>query len=214
MFRKKPAVIDTARAALRDPHFACAAPGVTALDLPYDASVWTRTPSPGQDRQVWVDQHAAAYATDLGLAADGAQLAGARLALEQAADRLLTHTVDLLALPQPARGVRTVVLSLDVLDDELGMLEHGDPEAFLGFGDIAPSHRSQPTWFPHQRDADAFRYTTLFDPRPQPGVPGRLLRAYRQPNSEPLVHLYGMVVFDNPRDIEHVLRAVSRARVT
>lgn len=212
MWRKKPAVTDSARAELRDSHFACAATGFTALDLPYDASVWTRTPRPGQDRQVWVDENAAAYAADLGLAAGDAQFVGVRLALEEAADRLLTHTVDLLALPQPARGVRTIVLSLDVLDDQLGMLEHGDPEVFLGFQDIAPSHRSQTTWFPHQREADAFRYSTLSDPAPEPGVPGRLLRAYRQLSAEPLVHLYAMAIFDNPRDVEHVLRAVHRAR--
>ena len=205
MFRKKPVVEATAREALRDTCFPCATAGVPSVEVDYDASIWTRTPKPGEDRTEWVAQHAAAFAVDL-----GEPVASFQPLLQPAADRLVTHTVDLVAIPQDARKVRTMVLYVDVLDDELGMLEHGDPATFLLFGDVAPEARVQTRLFGFKRDPFVFTFSDLFDPTVEPGGLGHFLRAHRVVS--PGVHLYAMGFFCAARNIEHMLRTINRVR--
>ena len=208
----RPAPTDAARSALRDTGFPCAIEGLT-VQLDYDASVWTRQPRQGEDRTAWVEQHTAAYAADLGLAPGDPQLAAARQALEEAADRLVTHTVDLVALPQPARGLLPAVLYVDVLDEELGLLEHGAPDVFLGFDDIVPGTKVEPKWFPVGRDRKAFRYSTLSDPAAR--GPRRFLRAHRLLDvGGGAVHVYAMAFYDAASSLEHVLPLLGQVRVS
>lgn len=189
--RKKSKPVSTARSRLRETEFPCRVPGVRSLRIEYDAAVWTRLPHEGEDRTDWVAAHLAAYAEDLSLTEADAAYDEAREALDTAADTLLTHTADFMALPHPELGSGTVAY-VDVVDTELGLLEHNDPETFVTMADLRPEKPVRASWFPVRSDAHAIRASELSSVDPDTWRREVVVRGHRSVDVDGAeVHVYG-----------------------
>lgn len=212
--RRRRAPETAARSALRDPGFPCDLPGVTALRVDYDPATWIRLPRPGEDRTGWVAAHLAARAADLGLTAADPDLAVAEHALDAAANTLLTHSCDLMALDHPELGQGTVAY-VDAADRDLGLLEHGDPEAYVEMADLRPGlapARIRP--FPVNRPG-AWRCSSDTGTDPHTGALELLTRGHRSvtPPGSPEVHLYGAGFYRRAGGSGAVLSLFLRARL-
>ena len=171
-----------ARTALANTRFDCAEPGVEYVEIDYDPSVWTRMPHEGEDRTEWVERNLGAYAADLGLALGDQRFADAELALNSAADTLLTHTADFLALPSAQTGP-AVVAYVDVLDTERALLEYGDPDAFLTMADLRPGlSPAKVEWWPVRRQKGAIRTSSDLSTNRETGRLECITRAHRTPD--------------------------------
>ncbi|TFV53401.1 hypothetical protein [Blastococcus sp. TF02A-35] len=215
--RRRAAPSTTARAALKDPVFACSTPGVAAVHVDYDPAVWVRSPAPGQDRTDWVEAHLAAYAADLGLSASDARYQQARVTLDLVADSELGHTCDFVSL-QGEGQESGVIAYVNVVDEELGLLEHGAPEAFTSMADLAiqGARPGRPEFFPSRRQPRAWEVSRVqsLDPRTQ--SPSFLERGYRCIPADaagPAVHLYGGAFYSSPASVGPVLHLFTRVDV-
>ncbi len=137
LLRRRPR--DSARRALFDPEFACRIPGVPTVRVDYDPTVWVRCPAACEDRTDWVARVLAAYDEDFGWSADSTDHRQLETVANVVADDDLHYTGNFVMFPAKLR--RPVVATIDVLDEELTLLEYGDPERFLGFLDVDPDAR-------------------------------------------------------------------------
>jgi hypothetical protein len=193
----------TARATLKDPVFACSVPGVAAVHVDYDPAVWVRTPAPGQDRTDWVEAHLAAYATDLGLSGTDPSLQGTRAALDLVADSAPGHTCDFVSLQGP-EAETGMVAYVDVVDEELGLLEHGDPHAFVTMADLAAQggRLQKPQYWPIRRQPRSWLVSSVQSLDRETLRTTWLERAYRRIEADgtrPAVHLYAGDLHSQPR---------------
>jgi hypothetical protein len=201
--RQAPAAPNTARAALKDPVFACSVPGVTAVHVDYDPAVWVRTPAPGQDRTAWVEAHLAAYATDLGLSSSDVLHQRARAALDLVADSAPGHTCDFVSL-QGEAAETGMVAYVNVVDEELGLLEHGDPQAFTTMADLAAQggRLQKPQYWPIKRQPRSWLVSSVQSLDRETLRTTWLERAYRRIEADgtrPAVHLYAGGFHSQPR---------------
>ncbi|RBY91457.1 hypothetical protein DQ244_08975 [Blastococcus sp. TBT05-19] len=207
--RRRTAPPTAARAALKDPVFACSTPGVAAVHVDYDPAVWVRTPKPGQDRTDWVADHLAAFASDLDLDASDVLYQHARIALDLVADSGMGHTCDFVSVQ--GEGQETgIVAYVNVVDEELGWLEHGDPEAFTTMADLAAQggELRRPEHFPTRRDPRSWRVSREQSLDPETLSTTFLERAYRCIAAEagrPAVHLYGGGFYSSPQSVAPLL---------
>jgi hypothetical protein len=207
--RRKPEPAATARAALKDPAFACSAPGVAAVHVDYDPAVWVRTPAPGQDRTDWAQAHLAAYATDLGLSSSDQLYQKARAALDVVADSSTSHTCDFVSL-QGAAAETGMVAYVNVVDEELGLLEHGDPGAFTTMADLAAQggKLQKPQYFPARRQPRSWLMSDVPSLDRETLTRTWLQRAYRCIEADagrPAVHLYGGGFHSSPTSVAPLL---------
>lgn len=215
--RRRTAPPTTARAALKDPVFACSTPGVAAVHVDYDPAVWVRTPQPGQDRTHWVEAHLAAYAADLDLSDSDVLHQRARAALEVVADSAPSHTCDLVSLQ--GEGAETgVVAYVNVVDEELGLLEHGDPEAFTTMADLAAQGGTlqRPAHFPIRRDPRSWLESSMHGRGPDGLTPMFVQRAHRcieADGDRPAIHLYGGGFHGLPKSVGPLLQLFTRVDV-
>lgn len=215
--RRTPAPSTTARTALKDPVFACSTPGVAAVHVDYDPAVWLRTPAPGQDRTDWVEAHVAAYATDLGLSSSDVLVQQARAALDLVADSAPGHTCDFVSLQGP--GLETgMVAYVNVVDEELGLLEHGDPEAFTTMADLAAQggRLQRPQFFPSRREPRGWLVSDVQNLDRETLRTTWLQRAYRcidADGNRPAVHLYAGGFHSQPRSSAPLLSLFMRVDV-
>lgn len=218
LFRRRAAApTTTARAALKDPVFACATAGVASVHVDYDPAIWVRTPTPGQDRTDWVRDHLAAYASDLQLGPADELHEKARRALDTVADSASSHTCDLVSL-QGAGAETGVVAYVNVVDEELGLLEHGDPEAFVTMADLAAQggKLQRPEYFPTRRQPRSWRTSDVQSLDPQTLGTTFVRRAHRSieaDGSRPAVHLYAGGFHSQPRSVGPLLHLFTRVDV-
>lgn len=213
--RRRTAVTAEARTTFRDAEFPCRLPGVATVRVDYDPAVWPRLPRVGVDRTAWAAGYLAAFVNDHELSQDDVRTENARRTLDILADQELSHTVDLVSLFVPPRETG-IVTSVDVVDEELGLLEHGDPEVFLSFGDLGPGlGRPQRQTFPNGRDPLAWQISVL-QGRDDAGETVFHLRAYRCEEATsvtPTAHLYGTAFYREPRSVAPVLHLLCRVSV-
>jgi hypothetical protein len=209
LFRRRGTAPATARAALKDPVFACSAPGVAAVHVDYDPAVWVRAPALGQDRTDWVQAHLAAYATDLVLEASDDLYRSARIALDLVADSEMGHTCDFLSLQGDGQETG-VVAYVNVVDEELGLLEHGDPESFATMADLAAQSGTlqRPTYYPTRRQPRSWRVSGVQGRDPNSLSTTFMERAYRciEPGAgRAAVHVYGGGFYSSPKSVAPLL---------
>lgn len=106
------------------------------------------------------------------------------------ADWAPVHGADAMAtfVTSDRDGTRQSVASIRVLDDELMMLENGDPEAFLGFADDPSRAPEKPRWV-----AKRYRFSARggID---DSGSRVRVTHLHRQLDTDPTLHVVGNVV--------------------
>ena len=207
----------TARSALKDPVFPCSTPGVTAVHVDYGPAVWVRTPGPGQDRTDWVEAHLAAYATDLGLSASDDLVLAARATLDLVADTAPGHTCDFVSLQSTGRE-SGMLAYVNVVDEELGLLEHGDPKAFTTMADLAAQGGSlqRPGYFPTRHQPRSWQVSDVQSPDRETLTTTWLQRAYRcieADGGRPPVHLYAGGFHSQPRSGAQMLSLFTRVDV-
>lgn len=211
--RRRAAASIDARATFRDPAFECRLPGVSKVQVDYDPAVWVRPPRVGVDRTEWASAYLEAFVSDLDLPAGDVRAENARRTLEIIADQEFSHTVDLVSLSVPPRETG-IVAFLNVVDEELGLLEHGDPEVFLSFGDLGPGlGRPQRTTFPNKRDPRAWQTSVLqaLNDALQTTFHMRAYRREEATEATPTAHLYATAFYSRPEsvaDVLHLLHAV------
>jgi hypothetical protein len=182
LFKKSPP--SAARQLLFDPVFACTAPGVTELRVDYDPAVWVRMPALGQDRTIWVEQVQAAYADDLGWGPGSPEHAKIDAAANEIADTGLSYTANFITFPS---GPTDFALAhVHVLDEELTLLEYGDPEAYLTFADVDPGRPRKVQTFPQ-----GWRYGMAGFVDPVSG-PGSHVRGHKRLDLDPVLHVVGI----------------------
>lgn len=199
LFTRKPP--ETARRALFDPKFGCRVPGVDTVRVDYDPTVWVRCPSVGVDRTEWVVRVLAAYEQDLGRTPLTPEHHHLETALEVIADSDLHYTANFAIFPP--KLARPVIATIDVLDEELTLLEYGDPDRFLGFRDVDPEATPDvKDWIKGVRwasraglDDDQFI---------------RLTRAHRLLADDPAVHEIGVGFTDKGRYAGQLLALFGR----
>ncbi|RBY97115.1 hypothetical protein DQ237_05925 [Blastococcus sp. TF02-8] len=215
--RGRRAPVTTARAALKDSIFACSTPGVAAVHVDYDPAVWVRAPKPGQDRTDWVEAHLAAFASDLDLDASDDLYQHARIALDLVADDAAGHTCDFVSLQ--GQGQETgVVAYVNVVDEQLGLLEHGEPEAFVTMADLAAQGGTpqRPQYFPTRRQPRSWRVSDVQSLAPGSLATTWLRRAYRciEPDGvRSAVHLYAGGFHSQPESGAAMLHLFTRVDV-
>jgi hypothetical protein len=215
--RRAKASTTTARGALKDPVFPCSTPGVTAVHVDYDPAVWVRTPGPGQDRSDWVEAHLAAYATDLGLSASDDLVLAARAALDLVADTAPSHTCDFVSLQ--GDGAETGMLAyVNVVDEELGLLEHGDPKAFTTMADLAAQggRLQRPQYFPTRHQPRSWQVSDVQSLDRETLTTTWLQRAYRCIEADGArlpVHLYAGGFHSQPRSGAQMLSLFMKVHV-
>jgi hypothetical protein len=123
-----------ARTALFDPRFPSRAPGLVAVLIDYDPAAWLRCPVLGEDRTQWHDRSLAALTQDWGLRPGANAHQVFDKALNRTADDPLSHDATFLSIDKPGDG--TAMVFVDVADEEVTLLEHGDPERWLAFEDL------------------------------------------------------------------------------
>lgn len=203
-FRKKP--ITAARRLLFDPDFACTVPGVDRLSVDYDPGAWVRLPTVGQDRTTWVGQVLAAYGEDLGWTPGTPEHAKITAAANEIADTALSYTASFVTFPPGPTDFG--LAHVHVLDEELMLLNYGDPEQFLELADIRPVPLKKTQTYPQ-----GWRYNsdTFIDPDSGPGV---LLRAHKRLDTTPAVHLMGIgLTRGRSHHSAHALSLCARSRV-
>ncbi|MGI9156298.1 MAG: hypothetical protein ACR2FG_06630 [Marmoricola sp.] len=199
LFRRKPP--ETARRALFEPEFACRAPGVNTIRVDYDPAVWVRCPSIGVDRTDWVARVLAAYDEDHGWSASTPEHEQLATALEVIADGDLHYTANFAMFPPKLQ--RPVVATIDVLDEELTLLEYGDPDRFLGFRDVdAEATPDVKDWIKGVRWASRSGLDE--------GQFVRLTRAHRLLAHDPPVHEIGVGFSDKGRYAGELLALFGR----
>lgn len=195
----------TAREALFDPEFACTAPGVAGVHIDYDPALWVRCPGVGQDRTDWRDRVLEAYATDLAWAGNSYERRALGAALDQVANDPLPHTANFLMIDGKLKSPAATA-HLDVGDEELMLLEHGDPEVFLRFHDIDPGLNENPKDY-----YQGWRWVTHMSPEE-----GGLLihvRAHKPLATAPPLHLTGFGFCGGGKQSAQMAALFSRTRV-
>jgi hypothetical protein len=144
IFRKR--VPTTAREALRDPVFPPRADLRVDLVVDYDAARWVRCPVRGEDRTTWRDAVLDAFAADLGWSTGRREAEVMGRVLDGTADSPLDDDATFL-LFDLGHDTATV-LTLDLADEEVTLLEHGNPETFLTFGDLDIGQPARVETFP------------------------------------------------------------------
>ena len=181
--RRQPEVPRAARAALYDPAFECRAPGVARMEVLYDLAIWLRCPSVGHDRTEWRDRAQAAYATDLGWSSADRNYAALGAALDRVADDELSHTATFVLIP-PELDEPAAVAWVNVFDEELTLLEHDDPERYLGFLDLNPARPER-----IRKGPNGWRSSSKIGV--DAGNPLLMMRGQRRINSTPLLYITG-----------------------
>lgn len=213
LFRRRRPVPAAARTALRDPVFACSTPGVAAVHVDYDAAVWVRAPTQGQDRSAWAEAHLAAYASDLGLTDSDALYQRARVALDRTTERDLGHTCDFVSLQ--GDGAETGAIAyVDVVDEEAGLRRYGDPETFVTMADLAAqgAKPNRPDHFPMRRQPRSWWTSDLQSLDPETLVTTWIRRAHRRAGAGagPAVHLYAGGFHSQPTTVGPMLHLFTR----
>jgi hypothetical protein len=144
MFRRRRQT--AARTSLFEPDFPCDAPGVAGVRVPYDPALWVRCPSTGQDRTDWHDRVLDAFAADLAWPERCFEREALDDALDKIADDLLPHTANFVMFDDKLEAPPATA-HLDVADEELTLLEHGDPDTYLRFADVDPALDLKPRDF-------------------------------------------------------------------
>jgi hypothetical protein len=182
-----------ARTALLDPRFPTRAPGLVAVVVDYDPVAWIRCPVLGEDRSDWHDRVLAALAQDFGLGAGGNDHSALDAILDRTADDPLSHTATFLSIRKP--GDRPALMVVDVADEEVTLLEHGDPERYLTFEDLFDAPGSvveQPRTSPTPD-------TELHQTARTGGDGTMLIRAHRRLRSDPVTHLVAFGFLSGPK---------------
>jgi hypothetical protein len=183
-----------ARTALLDPRFPTRAPGLAAVVIDYDPVAWLRCPVQGEDRTAWHDRSLAALTEDWRLRAGGDAHRKVDAALNRTADDPLSHDATFLSIRKPEDG--TAMLFVDVADEEVTLLEHGDPERWLTFEDLfeAPGMVvDAPRATPRTEDTE-LRQTARTG-----GAGEMLIRAHRRIVSDPETHLTAFGFLSPPK---------------
>lgn len=188
--RHTPAVPVAARTALRDPVFPTRnLPAAGPLRVDYDPAVWVRCPVPGEDRTDWRAAVLSVFTADLGSAP-----AALGAVLDELADADLRHAADFVLIPADLGPQMPALASLDVLDEELMLLEHGDPAPYLAFEGVASRPR------PVRSFPGGWRYATSG----RDATRGQsLLRAHRL--AAPGVHVVGTAFYTRAQDLAAAL---------
>lgn len=179
MFRSRSA----AREALFDARFPTTAPGAAAVVIDYDPAVWVRCPVGSEDRTDWRDRVLSAYDQDFKLTPTSAAHLMLAAVLDRVADDPLSPTATFLSIRSATDD--PAIVTVRVADEELTMLEVGDPERYVDFDDLTLGEGSPPN-----------RIAGFADIGMMPlGEGGVLLRAWRRVPTEPPLHVtvFGMI---------------------
>ena len=190
MFKTRP----QARAALLDPRFPSRAPGLVAVVIDYDPLAWLRCPVLGEDRTAWHDRSLAALTEDWGLKAGDDVHRILHAVLDRTADDPLSHDATFLSIRKPEDG--TAMLFVDVTDEEVTLLEHGDPERWLTFEDLAGSPGMI---VDAPRSRSRTEDTELRQTARTGGEGEMLIRAHRRIPSDPETHLTAFGFLNPPK---------------
>jgi hypothetical protein len=186
MFGRRKKRAETARRALFQRDFPSeTAPGVTGLVVDYDPALWVRCPSLGQDRTQWHDDVLAAFAQDLEWPADDVRRKALSDALDEVANDPLAHTANFMLVPAEL-DESPVIAYVDVADEELNLLERGEPDQFLTFADVDPSYGGKVRTFPQ-----GWRWNSHIGTEPG-GAMLIHLRAHKTIDVSPPVHVVGV----------------------
>jgi hypothetical protein len=184
-----------ARTALFDSRFPTRAPGLVAMLIDYDPAAWLRCPVLGEDRTAWHDRSLTALTQDWGLRPGGNMHQVYDNVLNRTADDPLSHEATFLSIDKPADG--TAIVCVDVADEEVTLLEHGDPDRWLAFDDLfdAPgivvgASREKP------RTVDTELRETA---RTSGDGKEMLIRAHRRIPSNPETHLTAFGFMNRPK---------------
>jgi hypothetical protein len=183
-----------ARTALFDPRFPSRAPGLVAVLIDYDPAAWLRCPVLGEDRTEWHDRSLAALTQDWGLQPGGSAHQIFDNVLNRTADDPLSHDATFLSIRKPGDG--TAVVCADVTEEEVTLLEHGDPDRWLAFEDligepgiVVDAPREKP------RTVD----TELRQTARTSGDGQMAIRAHRRIPSDPETHLTAFGFLSRPK---------------
>jgi hypothetical protein len=190
-----------ARAALLDPRFPTRAPGLVAVVIDYDPVAWLRCPVEGEDRTEWHDRALTAVSQDWGLRVGGNQHQKLDAVLDRTADDPLSHTATFLAIRKPSDG--TAVLCVDVADEEVTLLQHGDQDRWLAFEDLLGSPGIVLDKPPRKPLPD----TDLRETSRTGGSGDMLLRAHRRLLTDPVTYLTAFGFFSPPKLSQLMLSA-------
>lgn len=207
MFGRRKQTPSSARRALFQPDFPCStAPAVVGVHVDYDPELWVRCPSLGKDRTGWHDEVLAAFTTDLGWSSDEPRRRRLSDALDEVANDPLAHTANFVLVP-PELDENPVVANVDVLDEELNLLEHGEPARFLTFADVDPSYGAKVRTFPQ-----GWRWNSHIGTEPD-GKTLVHLRAHKALDTSPPLHVVGVAFASRGHRSGEVLSLFARFQV-
>ena len=181
-----------ARKRLFRPEFTCETPGVDHLRIDYDPEVWLRCPGAGEDRAAWVQESLDAFAQDYRMASGNTEYLRMSEALNNVANTDLSADATLVSLPKNLRGHMN--MTMNVLDDELMLLEHGTPETFLTFANDPGRAPAKPV----QLNKVQVSSRSGFD---EIGGIATVKHAYRALDTDPTLHFAATGICNRARDV-------------
>lgn len=174
---------NAARKGLLDPRFPTKAAGAAAVLIDYDPVMWVRCAVGGEDRTDWRDRVLGAYDQDFRLDPVGEEHLYLAAVLDRIADDPMSTTATFLSI-RSAQD-EPVIVTVRVADEELTMLEVGDPERYADFDDLVLSGAPKPN------RVGGFGEIGMTSS----GEGGVLLRGWRKVPIDPPVHIttFGMI---------------------